>query len=146
MLRRRQLQAAVGAAIVAMGLGASSLGAGASVSVTQRTAMAAPAYNLHNGQITWVSSTGFPKSTTVAIVQCNQNVATKGQNACNIGGAVIIQSTQVGRVPPHALKVVVGMVGTGSAKAPCDSTHSCFAVVSTLDQSTAALAPLHFAP
>src|SRR5579871_191497 len=98
MLRRRQLQATVGAAIVALGLGASALGASASSSVTQANAAAMPEFNLHNGQTTWVQGSGFPKSTSVVIIQCNSKVATKGQAACNTSNIVFTKSTVTGRV------------------------------------------------
>ncbi len=146
MLRRRQLQAAVGAAIVALGLGASALGASASSGVTQANAVAMPMWNLHNGQTTWVQGSGYPKKAAVAIVQCNALVSTKGESACDISHPVLTSSTSTGRVAARAYKVVTGVIGSGTGKARCDAKHSCFMVVSTLDQTTAGLAPIHFAP
>jgi hypothetical protein len=145
MLRRRQLQAAVGAVIVAVGLGASALGASASSGVTQANASAMPAFNLVTGSTTWVSGSGFPKSTTVAIVQCNSKVATQGQKACDISHPIITHSTVTGRVAARAYKVVEGTIGSGTGTGMCDDTHSCFMVIATLDMSTAGLATIHFA-
>lgn len=146
MLRRRQLQAAIGAAIVTIGLGASALGASASSQVKQANAVASPMWNLKNGETTWASGSGYPHKTSVAIVECNSSVATKGSAACNLGGVVLTTSTVGGRVAPHAIKVATGTVGTGKGKGLCDSKHSCFIVISTLDMTTAGLAPIHFAP
>jgi hypothetical protein len=150
MLRRRQLQAAVGAAIVAIGLGASALGASASSQVTQANATASPSFNLTNGEKIWVSGSGFPKSTTnnqvsIAIVECNSKVATQGSNACDIAHVVITHSTVTGRVAARAYIVRTGTIGSGTGAGRCDHLHSCFMVVATLDQSTAGLASIHFA-
>ncbi len=150
MLRRRQLQATVGAAIVAIGLGASALGASASSGTTiQANAAAMPEFNLHNGQTTWVQGSGFPKKATVAIVQCNGKVATKGESACDISHPVLTTTTVTGRVAARAYKVATGTIGSGTGKGLCDSKHSCFMVVSTLPGTNpmySGLAPIHFAP
>ena len=144
-MRRRQLQAAVGAAIVAIGLGASSLGAGATAGTT--TATASPNSNLHNLQKIWVWGAGFPKGASVAIVQCNANVAKDGSGACDIGNAVFATATSVGRVPAHAYHVHTGTIGSGKAKGLCNSTHSCLMVVADIaNQKFAGVDPITFAP
>jgi hypothetical protein len=142
MLRRRHLQAATGAAIVAMGLAASTL----SASATGPIASASPRWHLTNGATTWVQASSFPPGVTVAIVQCNQKIVTlKSQNACDTSHPVLTQSTSTGRVAARAYKVVEGNIGTGAGKGPCDAAHSCFMVVANIaNTKQAAVAPIHF--
>jgi hypothetical protein len=143
MLRGRKLRVTVGAAIVMLGLGVSSM---AAFGVTP-TASVSPHQNLTNGQKVWVSGANFPPGATVAIVQCNAKAATQGQNGCDTSHPRIVSVTAFGRVPARSYLVVKGTIGTGTGAAPCDHAHPCAMVVADIAAQTIhAVAPIFFAP
>jgi hypothetical protein len=141
MFRGRKLRVLFGAAIVVLGVGASSMAAFGS----GPTATVMPFRGLTNGQKVWVSGRRFPAGDTVAIVQCNMKAATQGQSACDVSHPRLVMVTRFGNVPARSYLVVTGTIGTGTGAGPCNRFHPCLMVVADLaNNAINAAAPIFF--
>ncbi len=104
---------------------------------------------LSDGQTIKVSGTGFTAGATVAIVQCNNTVATGGgEAACDTSNVVTATVTSTGTVRRTSFTVATGTIGNGS----CDASMGlraapCYvAVANVANQSQEALAKIQFGP
>jgi hypothetical protein len=99
------------------------------------SATAKPSTGLKNGRVVTVKWAGFgaAKSAFVAVVECNNNVATDGQAACDTADAVIQPAAAKGSAK---LTVKTGAIGTdgGTCGTSSDDASNCLIAVSGLNK------------
>jgi hypothetical protein len=127
---RVNVRRALPAAIFAGALVLSAVPAGAAVP----SATVKPSTKLTNGKAVTVKWKGFnaKKDAAIAIVQCTKKVTTLGQDACDIGHAVLVAGAKTGTAQ---YTVHTGKIGTKGGK--CGTTaanaNSCLIAITGLD-------------
>ena len=82
-----------------------------------------------NGCAIRVKGTGWPKSATVSVVECNANLVGGDPNACSSAGSVAVASRS-GRFSVKAFTIVLGTVGDGSCAVASGSSSRCYVLAS----------------
>jgi Neocarzinostatin family len=117
--------------IITLGL-AIAIAASAPAMASGPRAKPMPNKQLTAGQVLTVTGRGFPPYLTMYIVQCNRDVATFGEDACNINNYVQITTTRKGLVPATLFTVQTGAIGNGSCGTGTRD-RKCYIVISTED-------------